>query len=78
MLNQFLPEIVHPAPLAQSLGYDYMTIQYDRVVPLIVNAVNEQKAIVDSQKEEIEYLKSELSRNERDDERIIKQIIKWQ
>ena len=59
-VKSILPEIVHPAPLAQSLGYDYMTIQYDRVVPLIVNAVNEQKAIVDSQKEEIEYLKSEL------------------
>ena len=37
-----------------------MTIQYDRVVPLLVNAVNEQKEIVYSQKEEIEYLKSEL------------------
>jgi hypothetical protein len=59
-VKSVLPEIVHPAPLAQSLGYDYMTIQYDRVVPLLVNAVNEQKEIVDSQKEEIEYLKSEL------------------
>jgi hypothetical protein len=27
---------------------------------VLVNAVNEQKAIVDSQKEEIKYLKSEL------------------
>jgi hypothetical protein len=60
-VKSILPEIVKPAPLAESLGYDYMTIQYDKVVPLLVNAINEQKEIVDSQKEEIEYLKSELS-----------------
>ena len=60
-VESVLPEIVHPAPLAQSLGYDYKTINYDRVVPLLVNAINEQKEIVESQKEEIEYLKSELS-----------------
>jgi hypothetical protein len=60
-VESVLPEIVHPAPLAESLGYDYKTINYDRVVPLLVNAINEQKAIVDEQKEEIEYLKSELS-----------------
>jgi hypothetical protein len=60
-VESVLPEIVHPAPLAQALGYDYKTINYDRVVPLLVNAINEQKEIVDEQKEEIEYLKSELS-----------------
>jgi hypothetical protein len=60
-VESVLPEIVHPAPLAESLGYDYKTINYDRVVPLLVNAIKEQKAIVDEQKEEIEYLKSELS-----------------
>ena len=60
-VESVLPEIVHPAPLAQSLGYDYKTINYDRVVPLLVNAINEQKEIVDNQKEEIEYLKSEIS-----------------
>jgi hypothetical protein len=60
-VKSILPEIVKPAPLAESLGYDYMTIQYDKVVPLLVNAINEQKEIVNSQKEEIEYLKSELS-----------------
>jgi hypothetical protein len=60
-VESVLPEIVHLAPRAERMGYDYKTINYDRVVPLLVNAINEQKEIVDSQKEEIEYLKSELS-----------------
>jgi hypothetical protein len=60
-VESVLPEIVHPAPLAERMGYDYKTINYDRIVPLLVNAINEQKEIVESQKEEIEYLKSELS-----------------
>jgi hypothetical protein len=70
-VESILPEIVHPAPLAQALGYDYKTINYDRVVPLLVNAIKEQKSIVDSQKEEIEYLKSELSEMKE----ILKQIL---
>jgi hypothetical protein len=60
-VKEVLPEIVKPAPLAEQLGYDYMTIQYDKLTPLLINAVNEQNDIVKSQKEEIEYLKSELS-----------------
>jgi hypothetical protein len=60
-VESVLPEIVHLAPRAERMGYDYKTINYDRVVPLLVNAINEQKEIVESQKEEIEYLKSELS-----------------
>jgi hypothetical protein len=60
-VKSVLPEIVHPAPKAERLGYDYMTVDYDRLTPLLVNAVNEQNDIVKSQKEEIEYLKSELS-----------------
>jgi hypothetical protein len=59
-VKSVLPEIVHPAPKAQRLGYDYMTVDYDRLTPLLVNAINEQNEIVKSQKEEIEYLKSEL------------------
>jgi hypothetical protein len=60
-VKSVLPEIVHPAPKAERLGYDYMTVDYDRLTPLLVNAINEQNDIVKSQKEEIEYLKSELS-----------------
>jgi len=60
-VKSVLPEIVHNAPLAERLGYDYMTVDYDRLTPLLVNAINEQNDIVKSQKEEIEYLKSELS-----------------
>jgi hypothetical protein len=60
-VKSVLPEIVHPAPKAQRLGYDYMTVDYDRLTPLLVNAINEQNDIVKSQKEEIEYLKLELS-----------------
>jgi hypothetical protein len=60
-VESVLPEIVHLAPRAERMGYDYKTINYDRVVPLLVNAINEQKEIVESQKEEIGYLKSELS-----------------
>ncbi len=59
-VKSVLPEIVHPAPKAHRLGYDYMTVDYDRLTPLLVNAINEQNDIVKSQKEEIEYLKSEL------------------
>ena len=60
-VKSILPEIVKPAPLAQAMGYDYMTVQYEKIAPLLVNAINEQREIVETQKEEIEYLKSELS-----------------
>jgi type II restriction/modification system DNA methylase subunit YeeA len=53
-----LPEIIHPAPFDRDpendgksiSGEDYITLQYERVVPLLVEAIKELKEEINTLK----------------------------
>jgi hypothetical protein len=67
-VQQVLPEVVTIAPFDLD-GYDefgqgisrsgenYLTIKYDRIVPLLIEGIKEQQVQIESQKTEIEELK---------------------
>ena len=58
-LQQVLPEVVEPAPFDldkygnSKTGENYLTVMYERVVPLLIEALKEQKG-------QIDYLNSKL------------------
>ena len=62
-----LPQATAPAPFdlredGTSLsGENYLTVQYERLVPLLVEAIKEQNSVINNLKTDIEYLKSKLS-----------------
>ena len=57
-VQEVLPEIIHDAPFDRDLdgnsisGENYITLQYERVVPLLVEAIKELKAEINSLKGE--------------------------
>jgi hypothetical protein len=57
-----LPEAVKPAPFdtdengASKSGENYKTIQYEKVVPLLVEAIKEQQATIERQQQQIDLL----------------------
>jgi hypothetical protein len=65
------PEIVVPAPFdigqrddgsEYSLsGENYLTVRYDRLIPLLIEAIKEQKAQVDALRAELDELKETLN-----------------
>ena len=61
-----LPEAVKPAPFDtdengnSKSGENYKTIQYEKVVPLLVEAIKEQQATIESLQEQINALKTHL------------------
>jgi hypothetical protein len=67
-LQKVLPEVVVPAPFDQDenlkteskskSGKDYLTAQYDRVVPLLVNAIKEHEHTIQAQQTQIDELKA--------------------
>ena len=67
-LNKVIPEVVIPAPFDQDenlkteskskSGEDYLTAQYDRVVPLLVNAIKEHEHTIQAQQAQIDELKA--------------------
>jgi hypothetical protein len=52
-VQKVLPEVVVPAPFDK----EYLTIKYERVVPLLVEAIKEQQAQIDAQATEIAELR---------------------
>jgi hypothetical protein len=70
-VQSILPEIVHLAPfdtefdeegkiIGSKSGENYLTIEYDKVVPLLVEAIKEQQTIIDKQNNEISEIKEML------------------
>jgi hypothetical protein len=66
-VKEVMPEVVHSAPfdtdftedgeMFSTSGEDYLTLKYDRLVPLLVEGIKEQTEIVKSQQREIDELK---------------------
>jgi len=57
-----LPEAVRPAPFDHELGKsksgeNFLTVKYEKMVPLLIEAIKEQQTQIESQKSEIDVLK---------------------
>jgi hypothetical protein len=65
-LEAVLPEAVKPAPFDtdengnSKSGENYKTIQYEKVVPLLVEAIKEQQATIERQQSQIDTLMKKL------------------
>jgi hypothetical protein len=51
-VNKILPEIISPAPIDPQ----YMTVRYERLIPLLIEAIKEQQNQIDGLKKQIETL----------------------
>jgi hypothetical protein len=49
------PEIVVPAPIDEK----YFTVRYEKLIPLLIEAIKEQQLQIDELKKQIEFLKPE-------------------
>jgi len=63
-VKEVLPEVIRPAPFdndgngGSKSGENYMTVQYDKIVPLLINAIKEQQVQIQEQQVQINELKS--------------------
>jgi hypothetical protein len=56
-VQQVLPEIVTDAPI----NANYLTIDYERITPLLIEAIKEQQTQIEDQSSEISELKSMIN-----------------
>ena len=54
-VQKVLPEVIAPAPGDN----DYMTVKYDKMVPLLIESIKEQQSQIEQLKQEIKQLKGE-------------------
>ena len=65
-VQEVLPEVIKRAPVdmdaegGSKSGEDYITVDYDRVVPLLVAGIKEQTALIENLTSELESVKLEL------------------
>ena len=69
-IEEVLPEIVVPAPfdIGQNedgteysiSGENYKTVQYDKLVPLLIEAIKEQQAQIEKQQKQINELQDKI------------------
>ena len=55
-VQAILPEIVVPAPIDEN----YLTVRYEKLIPLLIEAIKEQQDIIDSQEQRLAKLESLL------------------
>ena len=48
-----LPHVIKDAPINKDNGTDYKTVQYERLVPVLIEAIKEQQTQIDDQKQMI-------------------------
>jgi hypothetical protein len=66
-VEKVLPEIVTDAPI----GHGYKTLWYEKMVPVLVEAIKEQQGIIEKQDERISRMESLLERLDNGSNRII-------
>lgn len=64
VLAQEVQKIVPDAVTMAAFHEDYLTVSYDRLVPLLIEAIKEQQEIIDEQKRKIESFEERLLRIE--------------
>jgi hypothetical protein len=66
-VKKVFPEAIEIAPFDSDSkgnsisGQNYMTVQYDRIVPLLIESIKAQQIQIDSQQKEIDSLKSAMN-----------------
>jgi hypothetical protein len=67
-VESVLPEAIRPAPFdtdengKSKSGENYKTIQYEKLVPLLIEAIKEQQTTINSLKSELENLKDLITK----------------